>query len=120
MLEQEFCSLKTFRQGLANRLLDDSRSRKTNQCIWLRDNHVTQECETRGYAAHGRVGENRNEWQARACQLSQRRSGLRHLHQGHESFLHARSATGCETDKRQVLFTTALRSTHKSFSDHRA
>src|SRR3954471_18309099 len=120
MLEQEFCSLKAFRQGLANSLLDDSRSRKTNQCIRLRDNDITKECETRRYAAHGGVGKHRNEGQARACQLSQRCSRLRHLHQGHESFLHARSATGCEADERQVLFTTALHSTRKSFADHRA
>src|SRR3954467_11385389 len=70
MLEQKLCSLETFGQGLTNRLLDDSGSRKANQCIWFRYDDVPKERETCRYTAHGRVGEYRNEWQARSCQLS--------------------------------------------------
>src|SRR6185312_1371787 len=104
MFEQKFRSLETFRECLANGLLDDPRSRKTNECVWLRYDYVAEKRETRRYATHGRVGKHRNEWQARAGQLRQSRSSLRHLHQRHKAFLHARSTARGEADKRQILF----------------
>ena len=120
MLEQEFGSLKTFRQRLAHRLLDHPGSGKADQRIRLRDHHVAEKRETRRDATHGWIGQHRNEGKACAGQLRQRCSGLRHLHQRHQALLHARPTARREADERQVLFAAALHAAYETFADHRA
>ena len=47
MIEQEFAALKSFRQFLPNRLFDDSRAGKSNQCPGLGNIDI---------AKHGKTG----------------------------------------------------------------
>jgi len=42
------------------------------------------------------------------------------LHQGEQSFLHASTATGAETNKGQVMINTGFNTTHESFANNRA
>ena len=41
MLKQKFCSLKACREALSCRLLYNTRSRKTNKCLWLCQNNIS-------------------------------------------------------------------------------
>jgi hypothetical protein len=57
MFEQELASLKSFRQLLPDRLLDDARAGESNQRARLGNVHVTEHREAGGHAAGRRVGQ---------------------------------------------------------------
>jgi hypothetical protein len=61
LLEQEFGALKAFRQRLAHGLLDHARAGEADQRARFGNDDIAYEGETRGDAAHGRIGENSDE-----------------------------------------------------------
>ena len=107
---------KPFGQRLAHRLLDDARPGEADERAGLGDHHVADEGEARRHAAHGRIGEDRDERLARGGELVQRRGGLGHLHEREETFLHARAARGGEADERQALVAACLHGAHEALA----
>ena len=92
VIEQEFAALKAFGQRLAHGLLDDARTRETDERARLGDVEVAEHRETRGHAARGRIGQHRDERQTRLRKPRERGAGLGHLQQREQRFLHARAA----------------------------
>ena len=80
MFHQKFRALKAVRQRLAHRLLNYPRTGKADHCTGLGNDHVSHESKAGGHAAHGRIGQHRNEWQFFCTQLGQCGTGFCHLH----------------------------------------
>ena len=120
MLEQKLRALKSFRQCFTHRLLDHTRTGEANQRTGFGDHYVAHEGEAGGHAAHGRVGQHRDERQPFLAELRQRGASFRHLHQRQQSFLHARTAAGGETNEWTLLLQRNLYAAHETFAHHRA
>ena len=104
MFEQEFAALKTFRQFLPNRLLDDARPGKSDQRAWFRDIEIAEHGETGGNAAGGRIRQQGNERQLGVIESRQGGRDFRQLHQADGALHHARSAGARYSDKRLTRF----------------
>ena len=120
VLEQEFGTLETIRQGLAHGLLDDTRTSEADQGTGFGDIHIAQKGEAGGDAAHGGIGQYGDKGQLGFAQLSERGAGLSHLHQGQQTFLHTRTAAGREADEGAFLFECDLHAAHESLTHHGA
>ena len=58
MLYEELGSLETFRELLPDRLLDDTRSGKSDECPRLRKDDISEHRETCRHAARRRISQN--------------------------------------------------------------
>ena len=105
--QQKLAALKAFRQFLADRLLDDARTRETDQRAGLGDVQVAQHGEAGGDAARRRVGQHADVGNAGLIQTHQRGTDLRQLHQADSAFLHARAARGGDDDQRELCGRSA-------------
>ena len=103
MLLQELGPLEAFGKRLADRLLDDARTREADQRPWFGQRHVAEHGEGGRHAARRRVGEDRDVRHARGAEARERGRDLAHLHQGENSLLHARAARGRDDDERRPL-----------------
>ena len=63
VLQQELGALEAFGQRFAHGLLDHARPGETDQRARLGDDHVADHREARRHAAHGRIGQHRDERQ---------------------------------------------------------
>ena len=100
---QIFRTLETFRQLLADGLLDDARPGEADQRARLRDMDVAEHGIGRRDAAGGRVGQHDDVGLASLAQQLHSDRGAWQLHQREDAFLHARAARGCEHDERRAL-----------------
>ena len=73
VFEQKFAALKTFRQFLADGLLDHARPGKADQRLRFGDDHVAEHRKARGHAAGRRVGQNGDKRQTRVVQHARAR-----------------------------------------------
>ena len=89
MLNQKFCSLKSFRQFLTKSLLNDTRACETDQCTWFRQNDIPQHRKTCRHAACRRFCQNTYIKQSGLAVTFQRRGSFCHLHQRCDPFLHS-------------------------------
>ena len=92
VLQQKFRFLESFRQLLSDRLLNDTRSGKTDQCVRLCQNDIAKHGKTCRYSAGCRISQDRNIEKPGITVLFQSRRCLCHLHQGDNAFLHSCSA----------------------------
>jgi hypothetical protein len=76
---------------------------KPISALGLGDDDVAEHREAGRHAAHGRIGEHRDERQLALRQLGERSGSLGHLHERQQAFLHARAARGGEADVGQLL-----------------
>src|SRR5581483_8915031 len=75
--------------------------------------------ETGRYTAHRRIGEHRDKRQPFGRQLSEGSCGLRHLHEGHQSFLHTRTAACSETHEWHLLLDRTLHTAAEALAHDR-
>ena len=102
VLGEIFGALETFRQFLADGLLDHARAGEADQRAGLGDLHVAEHGVGRGDAAGGRIGQHDDVGLARLAQHLHRDGRARQLHQRQDAFLHARAAGGREHDERRL------------------
>ena len=109
---QIFGALETFRQFLADGLLDHARAGEADQRAGLGDLHVAEHGVGGGDAAGGRIGQHHDVGQLRLAQHLHADRGARHLHQRQNAFLHARAAGGREHDEGRFLLDRELEPAH--------
>ena len=100
-------ALEAFGQLLADRLLNDARTRKANERARLGDVDVAQHGVGGRHAARRRVGQHDDIGQARLAQLLHGNRRARHLHEREDAFLHARAARGGKQDEGCLLLDRA-------------
>ena len=116
VLGQIFGALESFRQFLADGLLDHARAGEADQRAGLGDLHVAQHRVGRGDAAGGRIGQHDDVGQPRLVQHVDADRDARHLHQREDAFLHARAAGGHEQNERPLLLDRGLHGAHQAFA----
>src|SRR5581483_5088368 len=119
VLEQKLCALKPLRKGLLDCLLDHPRAGESDQCAGFGDHDIADHGETGRYTAHRRIGEHRDKRQPFGRQLSEGSCRLRHLHEGHQSFLHTRTAACSETHEWHLLLDRTLHTTDEALAHDR-
>ena len=60
MLQLKFCTLEALGQALSDRLLNDTRSGKTDECTGLSQDHISKHCKTCGHTSGRRIGQHGN------------------------------------------------------------
>ena len=80
---------------------------------------VAQHREARRHTARSRVGEHRNVRQLRLRHARQHRTGLAHLQQRQQPFLHARTAARREADQRQAIGQAVFGTAGEALADDR-
>ena len=103
MLQQKLCSLESLRQLLADRLLNDTRTCKSDQRIRLCQNDIAQHRKACCHTTGCRVCQYADKKLACLMVFFQRCGGFRHLHQGYNAFLHS-CAAGAGKDNDRKLF----------------
>ncbi|MPN21078.1 hypothetical protein SDC9_168457 [bioreactor metagenome] len=102
VLLQIFGPLKAGGQLFADRLADDARPGKTDQCAGLCQRDVAQRSKACRHAAGGGVGEADDVQPARLLKLLHGGGGFGHLHQRQNALLHAGAARRAKRDQRQL------------------
>ena len=92
MLEREFSGLEPFGKRLANRIFDHAPACEPDERMWFRDDQIAFGGERCGHAARGGIGDDGKIRQPCTPVTLDRSRGLCHLHERHETFLHARAA----------------------------
>ena len=118
MFQKEFRPLEAFRKLLPDRLLDDTGTCKSDQCIGLGQDNVSQHRPAGGHASGGRFRQNRDIQQSRLAVTFQGCGSLRHLHQGDDSFLHSRTAGTCIEDQRKPFLCGTFHCAGNFLSDY--
>ena len=120
VVAQIFRPLKTFRQLLADRLLDDARAGEADQRAGLGDVHVAQHRIRGGDAAGRRIGEHDDVGLARLVQVLHGDGGARHLHERKDALLHARAAGGGKQDERAAFLHRGVETLDHGFARRHA
>src|SRR5581483_6016041 len=120
VLGEVFGALETFRQFLADGLLDDARAGKADQRAGFGDLHVAEHRVRGGDAAGGRIGEHDDVRQLGFAQHLDGDRGARQLHQRQDAFLHARAAGGCEHDEGRAFFRRGFQALDDRFGGRHA
>ena len=111
MLNQKFCSLKSFRQFLTKSLLNDTRTCKTDQCSRFRQNDIPQHRKACRHATCRRFRQNTYIKQSGLAVTFQRRGSFCHLHQRCDSLLHSGTTrTGKDNNRKFFRSRTFYRS----------
>ena len=120
VVEQELGRLESFRQILAERLLDHARTGEPDHRARLGEDRVAEHRVAGAHAARRRVGEDRDVRNAALGELREHRRHLRHLHQREHAFLHARAARGADDDQRILPLERPLAEARDLLADHGA
>ena len=120
VIAQIFGALETFRQFLADGLLDHARAGETDQRAGLGDLHVAQHGVGGSDAAGGWIGQHDDVRQLRLAQHLDADGGARHLHQRQDALLHPRAAGGGEYDERRFLLHRKLEPADDRFAGSHA
>src|SRR5262245_44218050 len=81
VIEQELRRLESFRQILAERLLDDARAGETDHRTRLRENRVAEHGVARAHATSCGIRQDRDIRNATLGELRENSGDLRHLHE---------------------------------------
>ncbi len=100
MFEQKLRPLKTLRQLLPDRLLNDAGPGEGDERPRLGNIQITQHAKARGHAASCRVGQYRKIGHLCIVQERQGTRNLGQLHQAHDAFHHPRTARSRDDDER--------------------
>ena len=103
MIQKELRTLKAFRQFLADSLLNDTGACESDQRLRFCQNNISQHGKTCCYTACRRVCQHRDIELSCITVFLKSRRRLRHLHQRHDSFLHARASGTCKDNYRKLL-----------------
>ena len=117
VLYKKFCSLETLWQFLANRLLDHTRSRKTDQCPRFRKNNVSQHRKTCRHSTGRRLSQNTDIKKPCFTVAFKCRGRFCHLHQRCDSLLHSGSTGTGKNNDRKFLLSRAFYRSRDFFSD---
>ena len=117
VLYKKFCSLETLWQFLANRLLDHTRSRKTDQCPRFRKNNVSQHRKTCRHSTGRRLSQNTDIKKPCFTVAFKCRGRFCHLHQRCDSLLHSGSTGTGKNNNRKFLLSCTFYCSRDFFSD---
>ena len=120
MSEQELGRLKPLRQFLADRLLDNARSCKSDERARLRDIQVAEHGEARGDAARCGVRKDGDVGLFHFVEPCERGADFRHLHQANGALHHSRPARTRDDHQRQLPFDAAVNRSSDFLAHHRA
>src|SRR5210317_726698 len=87
VIQQKLAALKPFGQALANRLLDDTRPGKSNQCTRFPDIDVAKHRQAGGYSAGCGVRQHRYVGNAPGAKIRERSRRFGHLQQREQCLL---------------------------------
>ena len=117
MLYKKLCSLKSLRQFLSDRLLNDTWTCKTNECSWFCQDNVSKHCKACCHTTGRRLCQNTYIKQPRLAVAFQCRRSFCHLHQGCDSLLHSGSTGTGKNDDRKFFFCRTLDCSGDLFTD---
>src|SRR5260370_4535788 len=117
VLEQEFRALESFGEFLANGLLDDARTSKSNERAGLANIEVAEDGETGGNATSGGIGEHGNVGQFFVVEAREGRGNFGELHEADGAFHHARAARAGNGDEGLAGFDGEFDAASNFFTD---
>jgi hypothetical protein len=117
VLQQELGALESFRQLLADGLLDDAGAGESDESAGFGDVEVAQHGEAGGDASGGGVGEDGDEGDAGLVEAGERGGDLGELHEADDAFHHAGSAGRGDGDEGVALVAGAVDGAGDGFAD---
>ena len=116
MLQKKLRFLESFWKLLADSLLDDSRTGKTDESFRLCQNDISQHSKACSYTTCCRICENRYIEKSCIAVLTKCHTCFCHLHQGYKSLLHSGTAGADVEDHWKLFFCGTLKHTGDFFS----
>src|SRR6266849_4162359 len=120
VFEQEFGTLKSFGELLANGLLDHAGAGETDERAGFADIEVAKHGEAGGDAAGGGIGEHGDVGQLFVVEPGEGGGNFGELHEADGAFHHARAAGAGNGDEGLAGFDGEFNSASDFFADHRA